>query len=232
MRMPQPEHREALPDHPVPAGLAAPAAWRLRGDGLGAQPLEVSRRAVAALAAQTHTADGVCEDGWMVPDQPWEGVAVAAIRRRSRATIRTFAHSGCRRRDGARPCGGGADGRGLRGTPSHGTPRIRDHGAPLRLVAPGRPCCSSVTWVDRLDRVAEETPTTGETLARTRVPRRAGRTSPRSDDVVQRSIGHAQGAPALAPGLVAPAWPGMPVWRWWLSKERKDDEHDHRADSR
>ena len=28
--MPQPERREALPDHPVPAGLAAPEAWRLR----------------------------------------------------------------------------------------------------------------------------------------------------------------------------------------------------------
>jgi DMSO/TMAO reductase YedYZ molybdopterin-dependent catalytic subunit len=63
----------------VPAGLAAPEAWRLWVDVLGAQPIEVSRSEGEALAAQTHTAHGVCEDGWMVPAQPWEGVAVAAL---------------------------------------------------------------------------------------------------------------------------------------------------------
>jgi len=81
----------------------------------------------------------------------------------------------------------------------NGTPRTLDQGAPLRLVAPGRPCLSSVTWMDRLERVAEETPTTGETLARTRVPRRAGRTSPRSDDVVQRGMGARAGCARPAP---------------------------------
>jgi DMSO/TMAO reductase YedYZ molybdopterin-dependent catalytic subunit len=77
--MPQPERREALPDPPVPAGLAVPEASRLWVDVLGAQPLEVSRSEVEALAAQTHTAHGVCEDGWMVPAPQWEGVAVAAL---------------------------------------------------------------------------------------------------------------------------------------------------------
>jgi DMSO/TMAO reductase YedYZ molybdopterin-dependent catalytic subunit len=48
-------------------------------DVLGAQPLDVSRSEVEALAAQTHTAHGVCEDGWMVPAPQWEGVAVAAL---------------------------------------------------------------------------------------------------------------------------------------------------------
>ena len=38
----QPEPREALPDHPVPAGLAALADWQLRVDGLVAQPLVLS----------------------------------------------------------------------------------------------------------------------------------------------------------------------------------------------
>jgi DMSO/TMAO reductase YedYZ molybdopterin-dependent catalytic subunit len=77
--MPQPERREALPDHPVPAGFAAPEAWRLRVDGLVVQPLALSISEVDALGAQTHTADFVCEEGWMVPDQQWEGIAVAAI---------------------------------------------------------------------------------------------------------------------------------------------------------
>jgi len=91
MRLPPPERREALPDPPGPAGLAAPEAWWRWVDVLGAQPLDGSRREVEALAAQTHRADGVCEDGWMVPDPPWEGVAGAAHPRgRWRATIRAF----------------------------------------------------------------------------------------------------------------------------------------------
>jgi len=49
--MPQPERREALPDPPVPAGLAVPEASRLWVAVLGAQPLEVSRSEVEALAA-------------------------------------------------------------------------------------------------------------------------------------------------------------------------------------
>ena len=63
----------------MPAGLAAPDAWRVRVHGLLTQPLEVSLSEVETLAAQTHTADGVCEEGWLVPDQPWEGVALAAL---------------------------------------------------------------------------------------------------------------------------------------------------------
>jgi DMSO/TMAO reductase YedYZ molybdopterin-dependent catalytic subunit len=40
--MQQLERREALPVHPVPAGLAALEDWRLRMDGLVAQPLALS----------------------------------------------------------------------------------------------------------------------------------------------------------------------------------------------
>jgi len=43
------EWREALPVHPVPAGVAAPDAWRLRVDGLVIQPLALSIRDVEAL---------------------------------------------------------------------------------------------------------------------------------------------------------------------------------------
>src|SRR5262252_7754339 len=86
--MPQLERREALPAHPVPAGLAAPDAWRLRVDGLVTQPIELSVSEVEALGAQAHAADFVCEEGWVVPDQQWEGVAVAAILERAVSTVR------------------------------------------------------------------------------------------------------------------------------------------------
>jgi DMSO/TMAO reductase YedYZ molybdopterin-dependent catalytic subunit len=62
--MPTPlERREVLPAHPLPAGLAAPAAWQLRVDGLVAQPLVLSLSEVDALEAQAHAADFVCEEG-------------------------------------------------------------------------------------------------------------------------------------------------------------------------
>ena len=67
--MQQLERREALPVPPVPAGLAAPEAWRLRVDGSVVQPLKLSISDIEALGAQTRTADFVCEEGWMVPDQ-------------------------------------------------------------------------------------------------------------------------------------------------------------------
>jgi hypothetical protein len=47
--------------------------------GLVAQPLALSLSEVEVLGAQTHAADVACEEGWMVPDQPWQGVAVAAL---------------------------------------------------------------------------------------------------------------------------------------------------------
>jgi DMSO/TMAO reductase YedYZ molybdopterin-dependent catalytic subunit len=68
-RMPQPERRAVLPEHPVLVGLAAPEAWRLRVDGLVAQPLALSLSEVDALGAQAHAADFVCDAGWMVPAQ-------------------------------------------------------------------------------------------------------------------------------------------------------------------
>ena len=66
------ERRDALPAHPLPAGLAAPDDWRLRVDGLVAQPLVLSLHEVDALAAQAHRADVVCEEGWVVPE-PQQG---------------------------------------------------------------------------------------------------------------------------------------------------------------
>jgi DMSO/TMAO reductase YedYZ molybdopterin-dependent catalytic subunit len=164
--------REALPVPPVPAGLAAPEAWRLRVDGLVVQPLKLSVSEIEALGAQTRTADFVCEEGWMVPEQQWEGVAVAAIL--GRAGVRPDArflkvyagdYTVLLPLEEART-GGAILARWLNGAPL--TP---EHGAPLRLVAPGRACFYSVKWVDRLEVLADEAPTTGATIARNRLQR-------------------------------------------------------------
>jgi DMSO/TMAO reductase YedYZ molybdopterin-dependent catalytic subunit len=43
------------------------------------------------------------------------------------------------------------------------TPRTPEHGAPLRLVAPGRACLDGVKWVERLEVLVQEALTTGAT---------------------------------------------------------------------
>jgi Oxidoreductase molybdopterin binding domain len=53
----------------------------------------------------------------------------------------------------------------------NGMPLTPEHGAPLRLVAPARTCFYSVKWVERLEVLADAVPTTGETIARTRLQR-------------------------------------------------------------
>ncbi len=154
------EQREALPAHPLPAGLAASDDWRLRVDGLVAQPLALSLREVDALEAQAHAADFVCEEGWVVPEQQWAGVAVAAIL--ARAGVQPTARF-LKVYAGAYTV--------LLARRLNGQPLTPEHGAPLRLVAPGRACFYSVKWVDRLEVLAEDTATTGEGLARARLQR-------------------------------------------------------------
>jgi DMSO/TMAO reductase YedYZ molybdopterin-dependent catalytic subunit len=170
--MPQSERREALPDHPVPAGMAAPEAWRLCVDGLVVQPLALSLSDIDALGAQTHTADFVCEEGWIVPEQQWTGVAVTALLGRAGVLPEgRFLKVYARDFTVLLPLEEALTGGALLARHLNGTPLTPVHGAPLRLVAPGRTCFYSVKWVDRLEVLAEESPTTGETIARTRVQR-------------------------------------------------------------
>jgi DMSO/TMAO reductase YedYZ molybdopterin-dependent catalytic subunit len=170
--MQQRERREVLPVHPVPAVLAAPDDWRLRVDGLVAQPLDLSISEVEVLGAQARTADFVCEEGWMVPEQQWAGIAVAAI----------LGHAGVQPAARFLKVYAGdftvllpleevlTDGT-LLARCLNGMPLTPEHGAPLRLVAPGRACFYSVKWVDRLEVLADEAPTTGATIARNRLQR-------------------------------------------------------------
>ena len=164
------ERREVLPVHPVPAGVAAPDAWQLRVEGLVAKPLALSIADVDALETQAYTADFVCEEGWMVPDQQWEGVAVAAIL--ERAGVEPTAHF-LKVYAGdftvLLPLEEALQGGALLARRHNGQPLTREHGAPLRLVAPGRVCFYSVKWVDRLEVLAEEAPTTGASIARNRL---------------------------------------------------------------
>jgi len=166
------ERREALPIHSAPAGLTAPNAWRLLVDGLVTQPLALSVCEVEALGAQAHAADFVCEEGWVVPDQQWEGVAVAAILERAGVQpearfLKVYAGDFTV----LLPLEEALTGEAILARCLNGAPLTPEHGAPLRLVAPGRACFYSVKWVDRLEVLADEAPTTGEAIARNRLQR-------------------------------------------------------------
>lgn len=170
--MAQHERRERLPVHPLPAGLAAVDAWRLQVDGLVTHPLMLSIGEVEALGSQTRSEDFICEEGWVVPEQRWEGIALTAIL--GRAGVQPEArflkvHAGDY--SVLLPLEEALRGGALLARHLNGTPLTPEHGAPLRLVAPGRACFYSVKWVERLEVLAEEVPTTGESMARNRLSR-------------------------------------------------------------
>ena len=108
----------------------------------------------------------------MVPDQQWEGVVVAAILERAGVQsearfLMVYAGNFTVLLPLEEVLTGGA----VLARCLNGTPLTPEHGAPLRLVAPGRACFDSVKWVDRLEVLAQEAPTTGATIARNRFKR-------------------------------------------------------------
>jgi len=172
--MPLCERREALPVHPEPAGLTAVDAWRLWVDGLVAQPLALSFSEVEAFGAQARSADVVCEAGWMASEPPWEGVPVTAMLGRAGVDpaarfLKVYARNSPMRLPLQEALKGGT----ILARTLNGAPLTPEHGAPLRLVAPGRACVDLVKWVDRLEGMAEEAPATGEAIARARLTRGA-----------------------------------------------------------
>lgn len=168
--MPQFERREALPVHVVPAGLPTPVAWRLQVDGLVRQPLRLSIDEVEALGLQRCGADFPCEEGWVVPDQQWDGVAVAAILGCAGVLPQArFVKVQAGDFTVLLPLEEALRGGAILARCLNGAPLTQEHGAPLRLIAPGRACWYSVKWVQRFEVLAEAVPTTGESMARSRL---------------------------------------------------------------
>lgn len=161
---------EGLPAHPVPDALPGPDVWRLRVDGLVAAPRTLTLADVLSLRAQAVAADFTCEEGWTAPDQEWDGVPVAVVLREAgplpgAAFVRVHAGDYTVLLPLDEAVGGGS----LLAHRLNGAALTPEHGAPLRLVAPGRACFWSVKWVDRLEVLAEEAPATGEAIARARL---------------------------------------------------------------
>ena len=98
-------------DHlPVFSDVTSESQWeRLRVQGLVEQPLELDQESLLALAQQGIAEDFHCVEGWVVPDQKWEGVPVSTLLGLARplpeAEYLRFSSGGpCRLIAGAKEC--------------------------------------------------------------------------------------------------------------------------------
>jgi DMSO/TMAO reductase YedYZ molybdopterin-dependent catalytic subunit len=141
---------------------------RLHVEGLVARPVDTGHAELAALPHSTHEVSFTCEEGWTVPRVRWRGVRLAdviALANPLPSARYVRVHAGhytvpISLDDAALAlvCDQ-MDGRAL--TPAHG--------APWRLMVPGRECFTSVKWVDRLELTAQAGERTGELIARGRL---------------------------------------------------------------
>lgn len=164
-----------LPELPVfPSAVPAfdPQAWRLEVDGLVASPLALDYASVRSLPAVEDTSAFECVEGWRVPENHWRGVAVSALLDLAsplpEARFVTFHARGFSMslalKDARAP---GV----LLAYDLDGAPLAPEHGAPLRLVAPGKECYYGVKWVGRVE-LARDAQETGKAIALERIRRR------------------------------------------------------------
>jgi DMSO/TMAO reductase YedYZ molybdopterin-dependent catalytic subunit len=132
-------------DHPRPLDVSN---WRLKIGGLVKRPLEL------ALAEVDHGDEVVATldcTGGFYSTQRWSGMRLARLLDRAGPTpsarrVRVISHTGYRWSFGVHDAHGF-----LLATHVAGEPISHEHGAPLRLVAPGRRGFQWVKWIVALE---------------------------------------------------------------------------------
>jgi DMSO/TMAO reductase YedYZ molybdopterin-dependent catalytic subunit len=151
---------DELPIHP---DVTPENEWLgLRIDGLVSTKLDLSRDELAKISREKLTADFRCTDGWVVLDQRWEGVPVAALLDRAgpltEAAYVAFSAGGYTVGMTVADALGGNVIVALR---LNGESLPAEHGGPCRLVAQDQLCHFSVKWLDHIRVTAEPPDETG-----------------------------------------------------------------------
>ncbi len=136
-------------------------SYRLRVDGLVAEPATYRLDDLRALPRTTFTSDFHCVTGWVVPGVQWSGVALADLLDRARPTpearaVRFRSFDGVYTESLTL-----ADARG-----SHvvvalemlGGPVSHDHGGPVRMYVDGQYGYKSTKWLDGIELTDTEVP--------------------------------------------------------------------------
>jgi DMSO/TMAO reductase YedYZ molybdopterin-dependent catalytic subunit len=163
---------EQVLDHlPVFSDVAQEAHWeRLLVHGLVEQPLEFSYDALVSLAQQRLTEDFHCAEGWVAPEQKWEGVPVS--------TLLALAKPLPKAKYVGFSAGSYAVGLSLEDVVHsnviialrlNGEPLAQVHGGPCRLIAAGKECHFTVKWVDQIDLRSTPAEDTGRLIAQSRL---------------------------------------------------------------
>ena len=144
-------------DHlPVFSDVTPESQWeRLRVRGLVEQPLELDQESLLALAQQGIAEDFHCVEGWVVPDQKWEGVPVSTLLGLARplpeAEYQRFSSGSYNVSLSMEEAVSSSAIIALR---LNGEALPHEHGGPCRLIAGAKKGNFSVKWVDLIELTA------------------------------------------------------------------------------
>lgn len=127
-----------------------PEGWRLAVEGAVDRPLALARVDLRRLGGESQDATLDCTGGWY-SRQTWTGVRLGRLLtlagvREGASSVEVWSATGYRRRFDLDEAAGL-----LLATAVAGRPLSRGHGAPARLVAPGRRGYAWVKWVTRVE---------------------------------------------------------------------------------
>jgi DMSO/TMAO reductase YedYZ molybdopterin-dependent catalytic subunit len=138
----------------TPMPVFDPARWRLRIDGLVADPQELTYADLLRLPQTETVATFHCVTGWTVEDVRWRGVRIvdllAAARPLPRAQALIF-HSAEQPYLDSLTLDQARLPRVLLAHDMDGAPLSREHGSPARLVIPQMYGYKGVKWVERIE---------------------------------------------------------------------------------
>ncbi len=165
-----------LPELPVFSRGALPPfdpqTWRLRVHGLVVNPLALSYTELLSMPSVDDSSPFECVDGWRVPENHWRGLSVGTLVARARVLPNAHFVSFYSGDFAMSLTLEEAQGPGVLLAHSlNGKPLTPEHGAPLRLVVPGKDCYYGVKWVERIE-LSQGPVETGKSIALGRIQRR------------------------------------------------------------